>query len=1100
MSSSSTRRVQLILDAGNVTSTLAQVNAEHDQFVRAVEDPARLRIDGSQALAELDQIEAEAQITGQLEFDFDAADLASELDRVESQADIEGQLSFEFDAATLVRQLGDVEREAQVQGSLELDDTDLTAAETAYRTFARLVDSGLVGRLDLPPDDLREALRLAEELNDFTARIDVDVTDDELEAANALAERLAAVVATVEVQADQTELLQAFRLAESIDAIDAEVVVRARDAALREAIDLAEDLERPRTVPIDADASELAGSVEGAISSIDVGAAGSSIVNQLTGILGQAGPWGAAGAAAALVFADEFAEGLDGAFNRGRSDALTAIRFGLSSSQMAEIGEAGGQAFGEGFGTETAASVRDTAALVERILGDVDPQLDLTQATRASETLAEVWETDLPRALGLVRRLINQELVPDATAGFDLIFAAQQRLPDQADELLDNLTEFGPVYQQLGFDGAQAADFIADAWEAGLLTNVSRANELLEEFVIRLRSPDAEDAITRLGLSFADVQEQLATGFGDEALRDIVTRLLEMEDAALRDELAVEILGQGLESAAGQGEILALILDQDADALDRVAGTSERATAALAESRTVIDELQRGAVETGGAIGSTLLEVLEDVVFVGRSLNDIELGAFGQEFANAEGDVSTLGDAIGALTDEANLFGEQADQNRRGLIDLSGPLDAVGLGFLAAQSQATGLTEALKTTSDEVDPLTDGLDGATEGLDGMSDGADDAASSLQDTAESLEQVQSALGELFDFEADQLFRSIADETQKLAERAAEADGSLVGLNGQIDISTEAGSRLQEQFERVSGEARDLTEAFVEGDVTQAEFERGMRILNSAIEAQISALGLDTAQAEGLRQKYLDLRAIDRITTDAVFNDSDASNELAEYRRQLRLIPNNVTTTVTTRRVTVNVFGGGVIAEEGGIIGPDGPVGFTTPTDPVPARLDVRWRDGPDDRIVQPRAGGVQMIINGVPTIAAENAGAELLLNSRSPFERQLSLIHTFDNGRLLDRLAAHFEAKAAAETPQLTLNVAAPTIELGRPSVVAIPAEPGVSPPPSAAATQTVQNITMEVPDRGRTDRDRRLALTEAAKVLKDHLADPDRKAEHPWLS
>ncbi len=64
---------------------------------------------------------------------------------------------------------------------------------------------------------------------------------------------------------------------------------------------------------------------------------------------------------------------------------------------------------------------------------------------------------------------------------------------------------------------------------------------------------------------------------------------------------------------------------------------------------------------------------------------------------------------------------------------------------------------------------------------------------------------------------------------------------------------------------------------------------------------------------------------------------------------------------------------------------------------------RFEDGGVlDGIVPPTPGGVPGVFNGTPFLVAENAGSELMVNSRSSDERVRSLIREFDGGRI-DRM-------------------------------------------------------------------------------------------------
>lgn len=632
-----------------------------------------------------------------------------------------------------------------------------------------------------------------------------------------------------------------------------------------------------------ATADDVASSFNDIGSQIDLSSVGGSITGQLDGLLGSGGPFAVAAGTGAALFADDFAAGLDRGLRANNSRIILGIRTGLGDTALREVGSAAGRAYADGFG-EGAADVQFTGAALRAELGSIDDALDLNQSTREAQLLADVFEFDVANSINLTRRLIANELVRDTDAAFDLIVAQFQELPTSAEESLEVLSEFAPVFAKLGIEGPQAARFIADSWKAGVFPNIERSTEALQEFNIRLTEADGlRDVITELGLDFEDAQRKLAGGEGGEVLADIITKLQAIEDPARRNALSLEIFGTALEDVNDTGKALDLIgaIDQFVESGDAAGRAAEQ----YAEAQGGLEELNRQVEEAGAQTANLLIS--------GRDTT-----------------------SFGTFQDRIDV--------------LNGALETLGIRAVGSKTELTGLTDALDGEG-QVGTFAQGIASLAPALDDATDSADGTATALAD-------VRAELDSLFNFSPDQLMRDIADATDELAESLGAVDASAVGFGGAIDIAADGGAELQENLERLSFTQQDNIRLFNDGQLSAEEFAVANATVEANLRGVLSQSDLTADQVQGLIDKYF--ATPDEVKTVVTAVDA-ASLTLAQISRNLDLIPNQKIITVTTRssgtrqvdfRGFVDQFAEGGLARGFALVGEEGPelIDFNTPT--------------------------------------------------------------------------------------------------------------------------------------------------------------------------
>lgn len=613
-------------------------------------------------------------------------------------------------------------------------------------------------------------------------------------------------------------------------------------------------------------------------SSIDLSSAGAALSSQIGQLAAVGGPVGAAVSVVSSALGDDLAEGFARGFSAKRSAIELSIQTGLSEIDLAPVGRAAGDAYSAGFG-ESLGEVRNTASLLQTELAGLDASIDLTQSTKQAQLLSDVLGVEMERSITTTRRLIANDLVRDTDEAFGLIGGSAQRFRLDSDDILDSISEFSPVLKKIGFDGKQAFSLVGEGVQQGLFQNTDRVLETLEEFNIRLSETDTLRApIDRLGLSFEDMQNKLATGRGVEAITQISSALLAMEDPVERNALALEIFGPAMESVADPE--IAIQLFAQADGAGAASANMEELAAQAEAAQSGFDSLQK-TVESGASIW-------------GRGADAVLRFGFSQH----EAFVETLKTTVGLNDQEEAVV-------------------SLGAGILNYSVRAA---DAMDSTSD--------LAGEVDGLD----------SSAEAAAESVTDIKAALDELFNFSADQLMRNIADATDRLSTSLEEADGSAIGLNGSIDIMAEGGAELQASFERLSGQQATNIRQFNEGKLSADEFATANATVEANLRAVLAGSRLTADQVQGLIDKYLATPA--EVRTVVTADTAGAELGVNTVRRLLSLLPSRVSIPINTYTPTARITtpsgirrrASGGLTQGLTLVGEDGPelADFETPT--------------------------------------------------------------------------------------------------------------------------------------------------------------------------
>ena len=570
--------------------------------------------------------------------------------------------------------------------------------------------------------------------------------------------------------------------------------------------------------PFERAANDIGESFESALNgigdNIDLSSAAASVTSQLGSLAALGGPVGAVAGLIGTQFGDDLAEGFQSGFSSRKRGLVSSIRSGLEGAELASVGRAGGAAYSKGFG-EGLADVTRTASILKTELQGLDRSIDLTQSTKQAQVLADVFEVDLASGVELARRLISNDLVDDTDEAFNLMAQTAQKFQINFEDIFDVASEFSPVFNKLGVDGAQAFDIIGQTVQQGLLPNVDRAGELFEEFNIRLSELGTlDEPIAAIGLSIGDMQAKLANGQGAEALAEISEALLAIEDPAKRNSLAIDIFGASIESASDPDAVLRLLAT--ADAVGEIGTAASDAVADLEAMQSGMDKLSK-SVETGGRF---LGEQADAWVF--SRLTMIEYGA---SLIGVTDSLEEQRAKVSEAANEVNLYTNRADAMRSINAEVASSFDGTAGAVEGVRASIEGLfnfnfDQSMREIAGATDALADSLastDSAAVGLNGAIDITTEGGGQLQRAFENLAVQQQRNIEAFNdgkLTADEFSTANAGVESSLREVLSQSDLTAAQVQGLIDkylATPDQVETLVTLDDRASGRADEIRRA-------------------------------------------------------------------------------------------------------------------------------------------------------------------------------------------------------------------------------------------------------------------------------------------------
>lgn len=240
----------------------------------------------------------------------------------------------------------------------------------------------------------------------------------------------------------------------------------------------------------------------------------------------------AAGVGALVVNASQFEE----------ANKKVQAGLGLTREESLRVSAVAREVWREGYG-EDLASVSDSLVKVKRNIKDINDDETLKQVTRDSEILAETMESDVNEVTRGASQLMGRFGLSGQQA-FDLLAQGSAKGLNYSNELFDNLSEYGPLFHEMGFSAEEMFTILINGSQNGAY-NLDYVNDVMKEFQIRVKdgSKSTSDAMGQMSEGTQNVWKEFLKG--KSTVKDVFNAVLN-ELKTSDDQIKVNQLGVSL--------------------------------------------------------------------------------------------------------------------------------------------------------------------------------------------------------------------------------------------------------------------------------------------------------------------------------------------------------------------------------------------------------------------------------------------------------------------------------------------------------------------------------------------------------------------------
>ncbi len=278
--------------------------------------------------------------------------------------------------------------------------------------------------------------------------------------------------------------------------------------------------------------------------------------------------------------------GLMTAVEQSKTTALLSAQLGAGTPMAAEAGKAAGAVYARGVvGSMEEASAAVKAALQNALVppGSSTAAIDAVAAKVAN--LSAVMQEDAERVSAAVSTMLKTGMAKNAQEAFDMIQRGVETGLNKSGDLLDSFNEYPSVLKTIGLNGRTTFGLVQQGLKAGAKDS-DKIVDALKELSLRAvnGSKSTSDAFKTLGLDASKTAADVAAGGSRaaDAVDKILDKIQAMPATAARAQVIQSLFG-------GPGEdlgaaLFALDVDEASEALDGMAGASDRAGKALEQS------------------------------------------------------------------------------------------------------------------------------------------------------------------------------------------------------------------------------------------------------------------------------------------------------------------------------------------------------------------------------------------------------------------------------------------------------------------------------------------------------------------------------------
>ncbi|MCM3705313.1 phage tail tape measure protein [Cytobacillus firmus] len=232
----------------------------------------------------------------------------------------------------------------------------------------------------------------------------------------------------------------------------------------------------------------------------------------------------------------------------------------------------------DGWG-ESLEDVADSIVNVKHNLGDLNKE-DLANVTKGAYLLSQRFDADLNESTRAAGQLMKDFGI-DSSKAMDMLTWGFQNGLDYTGEFLDTIREYSPQFSELGYTGEQTLNALKAGFDAGAWS-LDKVGDAIKESHLRMGALDKAtvEAYKSMGLNAEEYVGKIAKGGeeGNKAFQEIVKKLMEVEDATLRNQLATDLFGTQYEDLR---EKVIFAMAGAETGIKGLEGTTQRAADAL---------------------------------------------------------------------------------------------------------------------------------------------------------------------------------------------------------------------------------------------------------------------------------------------------------------------------------------------------------------------------------------------------------------------------------------------------------------------------------------------------------------------------------------
>lgn len=200
--------------------------------------------------------------------------------------------------------------------------------------------------------------------------------------------------------------------------------------------------------------------------------------------------------------------------------------------------------YSEGFGENIPQISSDLSILAGQFKNLSEKQL--TSMGKGIYTVTELWGQDFNEVSRTVSVLQKNFDGLSETDALDAITYGFQNGMDFSGELLDTLREYAPQFNEMGMSVENMMAVLQAGTDAGAW-NLDKVGDAIKESHLRMGALDKAtvEAYKSMGFNAEEYVGKISKGgeIGNKAFQEVVSELMKVEDATLRNQLATDLFG-----------------------------------------------------------------------------------------------------------------------------------------------------------------------------------------------------------------------------------------------------------------------------------------------------------------------------------------------------------------------------------------------------------------------------------------------------------------------------------------------------------------------------------------------------------------------------